>query len=68
MDRRRFDVYMSTELADQFESVSANTGLTRVEIFRRAMALYKCVKEIEKNKGRILIQENDGTLRKLIIV
>jgi len=68
MDRRRFDVYMSPELADQLESVSADTGMTRAEIFRRAIALYKCAKKIEKNQGRILIQEDDGTLRKLIIV
>jgi metal-responsive CopG/Arc/MetJ family transcriptional regulator len=61
-DRLRFDVQMPEELADQLDSISDSTGLTRAEIFRRAVALYKDAKNIEKNKGKVLFKDAQGEM------
>ncbi len=66
VDTRRFDVRMSPELAQQLETVSEETGMTRAEVFRRAMALYKRAKEVEMRKGKVLLKDSDGTLRELV--
>ncbi len=61
-DRLRFDVQMPEELADQLDSISDSTGLTRAEIFRRAVALYKDAKNIEKNNGKVLFKNAQGEM------
>lgn len=60
LDRQRFDIRMPKELADQLDSISDSTGLTRAEIFRRAVALYKEAKNIEKNNGKVLFKDAQG--------
>jgi hypothetical protein len=60
LDRQRFDIHMPKELADQLDSISDSTGLTRPEIFRRAVALYKEAKNIEKNNGKVLFKDAQG--------
>lgn len=66
LDKTRFDIRMSPELAEQLESISISAGLTRAEIFRRAVALYKRAKEVERNGGQVLLKDADGTMRELI--
>lgn len=66
MDRRRFDVRMSPELADQFDQLATATQLPRAEVFRRALALYARAKEVERSNGHVLLQGADGTTRELI--
>jgi metal-responsive CopG/Arc/MetJ family transcriptional regulator len=61
-DRLRFDVQMPEELADQLDSISDSTGLTHAEIFRRAVALYKEAKNIEKNNGKVLFKNAQGEM------
>jgi predicted transcriptional regulator len=66
LDRQRFDIRMSAELADQLQSISDETGLTRAEIFRRAVALYKRAKQVERSKGHVLLEEADGKVIELV--
>jgi predicted DNA-binding protein len=66
LDKTRFDIRMSPELAEQLDSISTSTGLTRAEIFRRAVALYKRAKEVERSDGHVLLKDADGTTRELI--
>ena len=65
-DRLRFDVQMPEELADQLDSISDSTGLTRAEIFRRAIALYEEAKNIEKNNGKVLFKNAQGEMYHVI--
>jgi metal-responsive CopG/Arc/MetJ family transcriptional regulator len=66
LDRQRFDVRMSPELAQQLETISTETGLTRAEVFRRAVALYKRAKEVERSNGHVLLRDPDGTTREIV--
>lgn len=66
LDKRRFDVRMSPELADQLDAVAEEAGMTRAEVFRRAVALYKRAKEVELNSGRVILQHSDGSERELV--
>lgn len=66
LDRQRFDIRMSPELAEQLETISTETGMTRAEVFRRAMALYKRAKDVERSNGHVLLREKDGTTREII--
>ena len=66
LDNRRFDVRMSPELAQQLDSIANETGFTRAEIFRRAVALYKRAKEVENGNGHVLLREANGTIREIV--
>ena len=60
LDRQRFDVRMPKELADQLDSLSDATGFSRPEIFRRAIALYKEAKNVERNNGKVFFRDYNG--------
>jgi hypothetical protein len=61
-----FAVRMSYRLAADFEQLSLEHGLSRGEIFGRAIALYKLAKENEKKGGRLLLRHSDGSLREVV--
>lgn len=66
-DARRFDVRMSPELAQQLDDVATLKGMTRADVFRRAVALYKRAAEAEiKEGGRVLIEDKEGNVRELV--
>lgn len=52
---------MGPELTAQFDEVSDETGLTRAEIFRRAVALYRHAKKIQMRSGKVIMQRPDGS-------
>ena len=67
LDRRnRFDVRMPDDLAQDMQDLEQKTGLSRGEIFRRAMALYKRAKETQQKQGNVLLMGSDGELREVI--
>jgi metal-responsive CopG/Arc/MetJ family transcriptional regulator len=66
LDRQRFDVRMPKELADQLDAISNETGYTRAEIFRRAVALYKQAKEVEKKNGSVIFKDEAGLMSQII--
>ena len=63
---RRFDVRMSPELAEQLNEVASENNMSRAEVFRRAVGLYKLAKEVERNQGKVLLEEPDKTVRQLV--
>jgi metal-responsive CopG/Arc/MetJ family transcriptional regulator len=66
LDRQRFDVRMPKELADQLDTLSSETGYTRAEIFRRAVALYKEAKEVERKNGKVIFKDANGSLSQVL--
>jgi hypothetical protein len=63
--KRRFDVTMSPEFAEQFAQTAKENGMIRAEVFRRAIALYKRAKEVTMAGGSVLLEEN-GITRQII--
>jgi hypothetical protein len=51
----RFNITMSEELAKEFEDIQLKTGLSAVEVFRRAIAVYGIVKPASMVGERILV-------------
>jgi hypothetical protein len=66
IDKRPLRFIMSPELAEDMQEIEDITGMSRTEIFRRAIVLYKRAKQIEKDKGNILLRNSDGTLREIV--
>ncbi|MBM5798837.1 MAG: ribbon-helix-helix protein, CopG family [Cyanobacteria bacterium K_Offshore_0m_m2_072] len=62
----RFEVRLNQRLADDFDRVARETGLTRAEVFRRAIALYKTVKQEEGEHGHVILRSKDGAERELV--
>ncbi len=62
----RFAVRMSYALAADFEELEQEHGLSRGEIFRRAIALYKLAKQNEINRGNFILRSSDGGLRVVV--
>ena len=62
----RFAVRMPLDLAQDMQNLEQTTGLSRGEIFRRAMALYKLAKKNEMNGGNFILRRSDGVLREVV--
>jgi hypothetical protein len=62
----RFNVRMPLDLAQDMQDLEQTTGLSRGEIFRRAMALYKRAKETQSARGNVILRDSDGTLREVV--
>jgi hypothetical protein len=62
----RFDVTMPLGLAQDMQDLMQTTGLSRGEIFRRSMALYKKAIETRKGGGNVILRYSDGTLREVV--
>jgi Ribbon-helix-helix protein, copG family. len=66
MGDTRFEVRMNQRLADDFDQVARASGLSRAEVFRRAIALYKTVKQEEGQNGHVILRSKDGAERELV--
>ena len=62
----RFEVRLNQRLADDFDQVARASGLTRAEVFRRAIALYKTVKQEEGQQVHVILRSKDGAERELV--
>jgi hypothetical protein len=63
MPPTRFDVIMPPDMAQDMQDLYQTTGLSRGEIFRLALALYKIAKETVSTGGNVILRDFDGTLR-----
>jgi metal-responsive CopG/Arc/MetJ family transcriptional regulator len=59
-------VRLNQRLADDFDQVARASGLTRAEVFRRAIALYKTVKQEEGQQGQLILRSKEGAERELV--
>ena len=66
MSDSRFEVRLNQRLADDFDQVARTSGLSRAEVFRRAIALYKTVKQEEVQQGHVILRSRDGAERELV--
>jgi predicted transcriptional regulator len=57
---------MSRELAQQLDEVAEMSNRSRGEVFRRAIGLYKLLKEVEIKQGKIFLEEPGGKVRELV--
>jgi predicted transcriptional regulator len=63
---RRFDVRMSPELTHQLNELAEQNNMTRAEVFRRAIGLYKVAKSVTNRAGKVLLEEPDQNVRELV--
>jgi antitoxin component of RelBE/YafQ-DinJ toxin-antitoxin module len=59
MAETRFDVRMTEQLANEFQEIVDQTGLSKSEVFRRAIALYRIAKTANMNKEHVIIRSKD---------
>ena len=64
--RTRFDVTLNERLAQDFDSLARSEDVSRAEIFKRALAAYKVLKQEEDKGAQIIIRENGQMDRQLI--
>jgi hypothetical protein len=62
----RFEVRINERLANELQEIADENGLTKSDIFRRAIALYKIAKKAQQDKGMILIRESNNHERELV--
>lgn len=64
--RMRFDVVLNEQLARDFDELADKEGVSRADIFKRAMAAYKLLKDESAKGARIIVQEEGEPDRQLI--
>jgi metal-responsive CopG/Arc/MetJ family transcriptional regulator len=62
----RFEVRLNDRLAKDFDAIAAEAGLSRADVFRRAIALYQVAKRAELGKGHVIIRTKEGTEQELV--
>lgn len=62
----RFEVRLNDKLARDFDAIAAETGLSRADVFRRAIALYRVAKRAEMGNGHVIIRTEEGAEQELI--
>ena len=62
----RFEVRLNQRLAQDFDTIASENGLSRAEVFRRAIALYKLAKETERQSGHVILRSQEGSERELV--
>ena len=62
----RFEVRLNERLAQDFDAIATASGLSRAEVFRRAIALYKLAKEAERQNGHVILRSSEGSERELV--
>lgn len=68
MSDTRFEVRLNERLAEDFDAIATANGLSRAEVFRRAIALYKLAKETEQQNGHIILRSPEGRERELVSI
>jgi len=63
---RRFDVRMSPELAQQLNELANENNMSRAEVFRRAIGLYKIAKGVANRQGKVFLKEPGQNARELV--
>lgn len=66
--RTRFDVTLNDRLARDFEEIANDEGVSRAEIFKRAIAAYKVLKQEENDGAQIFIRKSGEMDRQLIAI
>ena len=59
MGASRLEVSLPDRLSERLESLAASEGLTKTDLFRRALALYLLVKEREEAGATLQFVNND---------
>ena len=59
MAETRFDVRMTEQLASEFDEIVQRTGLSKAEVFRRAIGLYRVAKMANMNQEQVIIRSKD---------
>ncbi|MFM7304313.1 MAG: ribbon-helix-helix domain-containing protein [Alphaproteobacteria bacterium] len=62
----RFDITMNERLAEDFDELAKSEGLSRAEIFKRAFATYRALKQ-EADKGAQIIIKEEGKMDRQLI-
>jgi metal-responsive CopG/Arc/MetJ family transcriptional regulator len=62
----RFEVRLNERLAQDFDAIANETGLSRAEVFRRAIALYKIAKQAQQDAGHVILRTQEGAERELV--
>lgn len=63
-----FSVLLNEQLAEDFDDLARNAGVSRAEIFKRAMAAYKLLKDKSARGVRIVAQNKGEADRQLIVL
>ena len=64
--RTRFDVVLNEQLARDFDELARSEHVSRADIFKRAMAAYKLLKDESARGARIIVREEGQPDRQLI--
>jgi len=68
-EKVRLSLDVTPEIRDQLESLKARSSATNLtEVFRRSLALFDLVTDLIANKGKVILENPDGTRENLRIL
>lgn len=67
MGKVRYTVDMSEKLYSIFESRASKEGVTKAEIFRRALCIYDSIREELENGKKLGILEKNKVIKEIVL-
>ena len=66
MPKRRLHVYLDEAPYRTLEDLASQVGVSQSEMVRRAIALYRMLRELRAQGGHVALERSDGTVRQLV--
>lgn len=67
MEKVKISVNLTTEDVDALKSLAEKRGSTVTETLRRAIAMEKFVDDVTSKGGTLVVEDQDKTLRRLLV-
>lgn len=65
---KRYNINIPQELFDQIRMFANERGTTAIDVIKRFIRLGLIVAECEKTKAKLIIREEDGTEKEIILL
>jgi metal-responsive CopG/Arc/MetJ family transcriptional regulator len=66
--RTRFEVTLNERFAQDFDAMATEEGVSRTELFKRAMAAYRVLKTEQDHGAKVIIKKEGNAERELVLV
>jgi hypothetical protein len=66
-EKKRIQVDVTSEVFEDLNVLKESSGTSMTNVFKNALKLYKFVKDEERKKSKLIVEESSGEKKQIII-